>query len=163
MKNMYNLTAVAHGLVENLFESKTDLGGKPYIEHLDSVSTNAYYINDGVFDNDYIETIALLHDVIEDCSTECPNIEDIIQLLFGNDILSILKILTRDNTVLNYQQYIENIGKNHIATIVKLADLQDNMQVHRLNKLRDKDFERLKKYHQSYTYLMEKLEQFNKL
>ena len=61
------------------------------------------------------------------------------------------------------QQYIENIGKNHIATIIKLADLQDNMQVHRLKKITDKDIERLKKYHQSYIYLMEKLKQFNKL
>lgn len=155
-----------YSLVNRFFESKTDLGGKPYVEHLERVATNAYFINidDEKFDNRMISTIALLHDIIEDCSTEYPYMETLIHDVFGEDILEIIKILTRTKSPeFNYQQYIEDIGKNHIATIIKLADLQDNMQVHRLPKLQDKDIERLKKYHKSYQYLMKRLEEFNKL
>lgn len=44
MKNMYNLTAIAHGLVENLFESKTALTGKLYIEHLKKYHQSYIYL-----------------------------------------------------------------------------------------------------------------------
>lgn len=154
---------LAYSLVIRFFESKTDLGGKPYIEHLERVATNAYFINDEKFDNRMIHTIAYLHDIIEDCSAEYPYMETLIHDIFGEDILEIIKILTRNKSPeFNYEQYIENIGKNNIATIIKLGDLQDNMQVHRLPKLQDKDIERLKKYHKSYQYLMKRLEEFNK-
>ena len=34
-----------------------------------------------------------------------------------------------------------------------MADLRHNSDIHRMKGLRDKDFDRLKKYHHAYSYL----------
>jgi phage FluMu protein gp41 len=52
-----------------------------------------------------------------------------------------------------YIDYIVRISKNEIATKVKIADIEDNMNISRLQKVTTKDLERLNKYIQAYKYL----------
>ena len=53
----------------------------------------------------------------------------------------------------SYMDYIKRIGEDNICRIVKMCDLKDNMDITRLEKITDKDFDRLKKYHKAYKYL----------
>ena len=53
----------------------------------------------------------------------------------------------------DYAAFIERAAANPLARAVKLADLEDNMNLLRLEELLDKDVERLRKYHRSWRRL----------
>lgn len=53
----------------------------------------------------------------------------------------------------NYEQFIEHAGKNPIARQIKIADLEDNMNIKRIGDIQEKDLVRLKKYHKSWKTL----------
>ncbi len=53
----------------------------------------------------------------------------------------------------SYEQFIERAGKNPIARQVKIADLEDNMNIQRIGEIEPKDLERLEKYHKSWGFL----------
>jgi phage FluMu protein gp41 len=48
---------------------------------------------------------------------------------------------------------VERVGTNPIARQVKIADLEDNMNVRRINQLGPKELERLEKYHRAWCVL----------
>jgi (p)ppGpp synthase/HD superfamily hydrolase len=52
-----------------------------------------------------------------------------------------------------YGDFILRCAKNRDGIMVKLADLKHNMDPTRMKGLRDKDFERIEKYHRSYAFL----------
>lgn len=62
------------------------------------------------------------------------------------------KVLNRHNYT-DYETYIYEVTKNPIARKVKLADIEDNINVLRLSLIEDKDLQRIKKYHKAYNYL----------
>lgn len=142
---------IALNIIETAFAGKRDKAGKPYIEHLKRVAENARNYFKG---EDYLvelETIALLHDLLEDCPFWS---KEHLQAIF-KDVLVVgaIKTLTKRED-LTYEQYIHNIKNDRFARAVKLADLRDNMDLTRLSELSEKDIERLKKYHKSYVYLL---------
>ena len=49
--------------------------------------------------------------------------------------------------------YLNRVKSNELALKVKISDLEDNMDIKRLNILTDKDCERLKKYHKAWIEL----------
>jgi len=53
----------------------------------------------------------------------------------------------------SYEDYVNKLADNSITRIVKMADLRHNSDIHRMKVLREKDFERLVKYHKAYAYL----------
>ena len=149
---------VALHLVEIEFKDKTDKGNHPYIQHLIRVAENTKKYNIIEFYSETLETIGLLHDLLEDCPHWTTTH---VNAIFNDiNIINTLTFLTKTENI-NYQQYIERIGTNYMATVVKLADLEDNMNITRLGKLTEKDITRLKKYHKSYYYLLEKLNEHN--
>lgn len=144
---------IALNIIETAFAGKKDKAGKPYIDHLKRVAETAKLYFKG---NDYIEeleTIALLHDLLEDCP-EWTKLH--LDAIFHNINISdvVCKLTKKDG--LNYDQYIQNIANNRFARAVKLADLKDNMDLTRLSEITEKDIERIKKYHKSYIYLLTK-------
>lgn len=52
-----------------------------------------------------------------------------------------------------YFEFIQRCKANPIGRRVKIYDLEDNMDITRLNELTEKDIERLKKYHKAYKIL----------
>lgn len=132
-------------LVSDKFKDKIDKQGKPYILHCIHVMQNC-----GLDDEDSL-CIALGHDLIEDTDI------DYIYLRreFNETIAEGINCLTLKMG--HYDDYIKtiplypNVGKKCVA--IKLADLEHNSQVSRLKGLTKKDFDRLEKYHRSYTYL----------
>lgn len=85
---------------------------------------------------------ALLHDVVED--TEY-TLEDIRKLGFGEAVVEALSLLTHDENAA-YMDYVSAIKENKIARAVKLADLQHNSDLSRLDAVDEKALERREKY-----------------
>ena len=128
----------------NAHKNQLDKSGLPYIYHPIRVAEQ--------MKDEKTIVVALLHDVVEDTDI---TINDIISLGFDEDIVEALKCMTHDKTV-SYFDYIKKISTNSIATKVKLADLRDNMDLSRLDNVNDEDLKRLKKYKESYQYLLMK-------
>lgn len=123
-------------------DGQQDKGGHPYVLHPIRVSQRCK--------SDEAKVAALLHDVVEDSDYEISYIRS-----FGisnEDILSAVDALTRRKNE-SYSNYIDRVSKNPIALEVKIADLEDNMDITRLDTLTDDDIKRLKKYHSYYKKL----------
>ena len=143
---------LAKEICEKEFLGKFDKGGNPYIKHCEFVAENSAILYKSVFgDLDDLYIIGLLHDLVEDC--ECWSI-DIIQKIFGDDIATAIKLLTKTKGC-NEEQYINAIKQNEYARAVKLADLQNNMDITRLKTITEKDIQRIQKYHKYYRFLLE--------
>jgi len=84
----------------------------PYIYHPIAV---AGLVKDAGYDLRY-QTVAVLHDVLEDTETEEEEIE-----VFGEDILEAVKLLTRPEGA-DEAKYVARILQNPMARVVKNAD-----------------------------------------
>ena len=92
---------------------------------------------------------AVLHDVVEDTHW---TLEQLRAEGFPNEVLEAVDCLThRDGE--SYQEFVGRVQTNEIARQVKIADLEDNMNIRRINQLGAKDLERLEKYHKAWCAL----------
>lgn len=53
----------------------------------------------------------------------------------------------------NYEEFIRRASQNTIGRKVKIADLNDNMDLKRILKPNERDFERMKKYAEALNFL----------
>lgn len=95
---------------------------------------------------------AVLHDVVEDTDW---TIEKLRAEGFSEEVLEAVECVTNREGE-SYEKFIERAGKNPIARRVKIADLEDNMNMRRIGELKPKDLERLAKYHRSWRILTAK-------
>lgn len=123
-------------------QNQVDKASKPYILHPIRVMMK--------MENETEQIVAVLHDVLEDCPDY--DAESLKQEGFSSKVVEALSVLNRSNYP-DYQAYICNVARNPIARVVKIADLEDNINVLRLNTITEKDFERIKKYHWAHFYL----------
>jgi (p)ppGpp synthase/HD superfamily hydrolase len=96
--------------------------------------------------------VALLHDVVEDTPVTFEQLEG---EGFSAVVLCALRLLTHAKEV-PYEDYIQSLICNPIAVEVKVADLEDNMDIRRLQEIDDKATARLRKYLASHRLLMAK-------
>ena len=61
---------------------------------------------------------------------------------FSDDVLAAVDCLTRREAE-TYEAFIERVRTNPVARAVKLADLEDNMDIHRIGELTERDLARL--------------------
>jgi len=127
-------------------EGQLDKGGEPYILHPLRVMMK-------LKDNN-LRIIAILHDVIEDCGLTLDNLVSKYGVPF--ELARIVDILSRKEGE-SYDEYIERISKNYKAIKVKLADLEDNMDLNRINNPTQKDYDRVAKYAKAREKLVNKL------
>lgn len=124
-------------------KGQKDKSGQPYILHplrlMMQMKTETEKI------------VAVLHDVIEDTSV---TLRDLQGMGFSEEVIKAIDCLSRREGEV-YADFIENISKNKIAKTVKIADLEDNMNVRRLQGLSDNDLGRLKRYLKSWRRLQE--------
>ena len=91
--------------------------------------------------------VGVLHDVVEDTPWTFEMLE---AEGFSPEVIAALRCVTKTSGNENYDDFIERVKKNPLATAVKINDLTDNMDIRRLPYLSDKDIKRLKKYLKAY-------------
>lgn len=147
---------IAYQIVTTEFAFKRDKGGHSYVNHLLRVELSVTTkLSPGSNFLEEAKTIALLHDLLEDCPEWTFTH---LNAIFGQKISDKVLLLTKDKDQ-DYQKYIERIATDPIARAVKMADLEDNMNMSRLPEITDKDIERLRKYHDAYLFLAGKKKQ----
>lgn len=116
---MSTLTTLAEALARYVHRDQVDRQGAPYVGHLERVarSTNAW---SGT--SDAMLAAAWLHDAIEDGRLSWLAAND----LFPAEVVSLLDILTRRRDE-RYERYIARVSGCLGATVIKLADLRDNL------------------------------------
>ena len=127
------------------YAGKTDKAGREYILHPLRVMAK--------MNTDLERSAALLHDVIED-SDITP-----AQLLAEGipaEVVEAIQYLSK-NEGEDYQDFVARAKRNKIAARVKIADIEDNIDVLRLSSLDEWDLARIKKYHTAWRFLQEDL------
>lgn len=121
-------------LATQAHRGQKDKVGQPYILHPLRVMLRV--------EGEAARTVAVLHDVVEDTPH---SLEDLRAMGFGDDVVAAVDSLTRrpDET---YEQFVERAATNPLARRVKLADLEDNMDIRRYPDLTERDCERLGRY-----------------
>ena len=92
--------------------------------------------------------VGLLHAVVEDSNITL----DDLSKYFDSTVIEALRVLTKKNDD-NYEEYIKRVKTNEIATIVKLKDLEHNMDLTRLDEVTEDDLKRKEKYEDAISYL----------
>lgn len=102
------IAAVAHA-------GQTDKSGLPYIFHPIRVAST--------FEDEVLQTIAVLHDVVEDTSITLVELDNI----FPQGVVTAVEYLTRKEGE-EYNEFIDRAGRNPMARLVKIADIRDNLR-----------------------------------
>jgi (p)ppGpp synthase/HD superfamily hydrolase len=123
---------------------QTDKSGAPYIMHVIRV------MNSGKTE---IEKICgVLHDLVEDTPW---TFEMLQQEGYSEEIIDVLKLVTKESEEEDYDHFIDRIIQNKTAIAVKLNDLRDNMDITRLPQITEQDRKRLNKYLRAYNRLLQ--------
>jgi hypothetical protein len=79
-------------------------------------------------------------------------LERLKQRGFPSEVLAAIDCVTKREGE-QYPDFVERAASNPIALVVKLADLEDNMDIRRMKEVTLKDQERLAKYLAAYRRL----------
>lgn len=139
---MQNPIEAAVRIAIKAHSGQVDKAGQPYILHPLRLMLK--------MENETEMIAAALHDVLED-SDYTP--EELLNEGIPYEAVECIRHLTR-NTNETYENFIHRVTGNTHAVKVKIADLEDNMTISRLNRLTQKDLDRLMKYHKALTFLM---------
>lgn len=136
-----SMVDLALSIARQAHEGQLDKEGVDYIEHPIYVASQV--------DTEEEKAVALLHDVIEDSPVSA---EELLQAGLPETVVTAVQVLTKKKEQ-DYQTYLENVKKNPLARVVKLADLKHNSDLSRLSSITEKDRERLKKYKKAIDFL----------
>lgn len=124
-------------------QGTTDKGGAPYILHPLRLMHQMTTADEQI--------VALLHDVVEDS----PWTLDALRAEgFSEEIVRAIDCLTRREGE-SYEGFIARGVSNPIARHVKLADIEDNMDLRRLGEIGMKELERLQRYQRARKVILE--------
>lgn len=142
-----NPITAAFAIAAEVHATQTDKADEEYIIHCFEVWR---MVRKSYPDNIEAQTVAILHDVIEDFEgTAVAKMELIERILrqFGHRVLEALTALSHHKGE-SYDVYIERVAQNYLARIVKTKDLTHNMDPRRIPayQIVDKDFVRWDKY-----------------
>lgn len=133
----------AIALAANAHRGQLDKSGQPYILHPLRVMFRCQ--------TDAQRIVAVLHDVIEDTPTTP---DDLRRLGYPDEILAALDCLTKRQGE-PYEAFVERAAANPIARAVKIADIEDNLDLRRLPGVSDADVARLARYVKAWRRLQE--------
>lgn len=112
-------------------KGQVDKAGEPYIGHPQRVAASV--------EGYAAKSVALLHDVMEDCS---PYYTAYIEIAFPEEVVDAVKLLTHKEGVSN-ADYWAAIAKSPLARTVKIADIRDNINPERMVLLDEETRDRL--------------------
>lgn len=116
-KRAYQIACEAH-------RGQCDKNGEPYILHPVAVAEN--------FDDEILAAAALLHDVLED--NQDWTATRLYDRCISPEVVELVQTLTRIPGE-EYFAYIRRVKQDPAATRIKIADLQHNLDPHRLAQL----------------------------
>lgn len=127
----------------------TDKAGAPYLLHPLRVMH--------AVDGPVARIVAVLHDVVEDGAPEWTP-ERLREEGFSDEVLEALAAVTKNPDeedapgasaelkLENYLRFVRRAARHPVGRLVKLADLNDNLDIRRLEALSEKDRLRTNKY-----------------
>ena len=118
-----------------------DKGGAPYILHPLRMMMR--------MESEAAMMAAMLHDVVEDSDW---TLDQLRGEGFSEEVLQAVDCLTRRDDE-SYDEFVMRAQANPIARQVKIADLEDNMNVKRIGEMTPKDLARIKEYHRAWRAL----------
>ncbi len=138
-----------------------DKGGKPYICH---PLTVMHKVGNS---NEVVQCIAVLHDVIEDCTSKTIYMDgQQVSISFAmlasqgmsTDVIEGVRALTKMPGQ-TYEEYQQAVLSNRNAMKVKLEDLRTNSDLRRMKnrEITEKDIQRVAKYMAFYALINAKL------
>jgi (p)ppGpp synthase/HD superfamily hydrolase len=133
----------AIALAVEAHRGQREKAGQPYILHVLRVMFRV--------ETEVERIVAVLHDVVEDTGR---SFDDLRALGYSDEVIEALRCVTKREGE-GYAQFIERAGPNPVARRVKLADLEDNMDVRRLTAVTEEDAERLARYVAAWRRLKE--------
>ena len=139
-----DLTKKALKLCFEAHKDQVDKCGMPYVFH-------PFHVAEQMKD-EITTVVALLHDVVEDTDY---TLDDLRGMGFPAEAIDALRLLTHDPSV-PYMEYVAAIKPNPVARAVKLADLNHNSDMLRLDTIDEKALERIQKYHAAIALLESK-------
>ncbi|HEX5836347.1 MAG TPA: hypothetical protein VFY26_00860 [Anaerolineales bacterium] len=125
------------------YAGKVDKAGREYILHPLRVMAKMR--------TELEMSAALLHDVLEDSEITA---EELLAEGIPAQVVEAVQRLTKNENE-DYMDFVARAGKNRIAAAVKLADIEDNIDVLRLSSLDETDLARVRKYHAAWRLLKE--------
>lgn len=128
------LTKKAMRIAYDAHMGQFDECGVPYVFHPLHVA--------GQMTTEFACCAALLHDVIEDTDM---TIDQLREVGIPPAVVFAVQLLTHDPAV-DYMDYVAAIKPNAIARAVKLADLEHNSDLDRLERVTGEDLERNRRY-----------------
>jgi (p)ppGpp synthase/HD superfamily hydrolase len=132
-----NLIEAAIELAVEAHRNQRDKAGQPYILHPLRLMLQ--------METDVEMIAAVLHDVVEDSTVA---FDDLRARGLPEEAIEAVVCLTKQNGE-DYDQFVQRVASNPIARKVKIADLEDNMNLARIPRLRPEDLKRLEKYHRA--------------
>ena len=131
MINLNELREKATQIAIKAHKEQVDKGGHDYIYHPLRVEAKSNSFEEKI--------VALLHDTVEDGGIAA---EYLLMLGFPQNIVNtVLAVSRREGE--DYFDFIQRCKENPIGRVVKICDLEDNMDITRLNELTEKDINRL--------------------
>ncbi len=131
----------AIGLAVKVHRGQVDKAGRPYILHPLRVMFR--------LESELEQIVGVLHDVVEDSDLTLP---DLRQMGYPEEVITALDGVTKREAE-SYEAFINRSQANPVSSRVKLADLEDNLDLRRLPALTTKDVERLKRYRRAWGQL----------
>ena len=122
-----------------------DKGGNPYILHPLRVMLSMNNKSDRI--------CALLHDVIEDSAM---TFDDLRNYGFTEELLQTIDCLTK-RVGESYESFLERVLTDKRAIRIKIADIEDNMDLTRISNISEADLKRVKKYERALSVLKNNL------
>ena len=132
----------AIALAAKIHKDQVDKYGHPYILHPLRVMFR--------LDTELEQIVGVLHDVVEDSKL---TFDDLRLMGYSEMVIEALDGVTRreDET---YDEFVERSLAHPLSRRVKVADLEDNMDLRRVSgELSDKDCERIKRYRRAWERL----------
>jgi len=137
------LTKKAMQIAYDAHHGQKDKFGTPYIFHPMHLAEQMA--------TEYTCCAALLHDTVEDTDV---TLEDLRAAGMPPAVVFAVQLLTHDPEV-DYFDYVRAIKANPIAKAVKLADLDHNSDLSRIERVSSEDIERNRKYAEAKAILTE--------
>jgi (p)ppGpp synthase/HD superfamily hydrolase len=139
--NTPDLLERAIAIAVGAHKGQRDKYGAPYILHPIRVM--------GKVQTDLERIVAILHDIVEDTPW---TFQALKKEGFSMEIMAALDSVTRREGEA-YEKFVQRSARNPLGRRVKLADLEDNMDIRRLARVTEKDRARLNKYRRAWEML----------